>query len=39
MTDIYLITNHAVSPNMYYVGRTDGDLDKRFVEHVRLASR
>lgn len=39
MTNIYLITNHAVTPNMYYVGRTDKNLEERFKQHVRLASR
>jgi group I intron endonuclease len=39
MTNIYLITNRAVTPNMYYIGRTNKELEKRFEEHIRLASR
>ena len=33
---IYLITNTAVNPYMYYVGLTKFDLDKRLQEHVAL---
>lgn len=33
---IYLITNTAVEPNMYYVGITKNELDKRLQEHVSL---
>jgi len=39
MINIYLITNNAVSPKMYYVGRTKKPLDERLTEHVRMASR
>jgi group I intron endonuclease len=33
---IYLITNTAVNPYMYYVGLTKFDLDRRLQEHVSL---
>jgi len=33
---IYLITNTAVNPYMYYVGLTKFDLDRRLQEHVAL---
>ena len=33
---IYLITNTAVNPHMYYVGLTKFDLDRRLQEHVSL---
>jgi group I intron endonuclease len=33
---IYLITNTALNPYMYYVGLTKFDLDKRLQEHVSL---
>jgi group I intron endonuclease len=33
---IYLITNTAVNPNMYYVGLTKNKLDRRLQEHITL---
>jgi hypothetical protein len=33
---IYLITNTAVNPNMYYVGLTKNELDRRLREHITL---
>ena len=33
---IYLITNTAVSPHMYYVGLTKKELNKRLQEHITL---
>lgn len=39
MINIYLITNNAVSPKMYYVGRTKKSLDERLTEHVKMASK
>jgi group I intron endonuclease len=33
---IYLITNTAVNPHMYYVGLTKNELDKRLREHITL---
>jgi len=33
---IYLITNTAVNPYMYYVGLTKNELDKRLREHITL---
>jgi group I intron endonuclease len=39
MTNIYLITNLAVFPNMYYVGKTIDSLEKRLHEHIRMASK
>ena len=33
---IYLITNTAVNPHMYYVGLTKNELDKRLQEHITL---
>lgn len=39
MINIYLITNHAVSPKKVYVGRTKKSLEERFSEHVKMASR
>ena len=31
---IYLITNTAVNPHMYYVGLTKNELDRRLQEHI-----
>jgi group I intron endonuclease len=33
---IYLITNTAVNPHMYYVGLTKNELDRRLQEHIIL---
>ena len=33
---IYLITNTAVNPLMYYVGLTKNELDRRLQEHITL---
>lgn len=33
---IYLITNTAVNPHMYYVGLTKNELDRRLQEHITL---
>jgi len=33
---IYLITNTAVNPHMYYVGLTKNELDRRLHEHITL---
>ena len=33
---IYLITNTATNPHMYYVGMTKNELDKRLQEHITL---
>lgn len=36
---IYLITNKAVEPNMYYVGETKLSIEERFLQHVRMGRR
>ena len=33
---IYLITNTAVNPHLYYVGLTKNKLDRRLQEHITL---
>jgi group I intron endonuclease len=33
---IYLITNTAVNPHMYYIGLTKNELDRRLKEHITL---
>ena len=33
---IYLITNTAVNPHMYYVGLTKNELDRRLQEHIAI---
>lgn len=33
---IYLITNTAVNPHIYYVGLTKNELDRRLQEHITL---
>lgn len=34
--NLYLITNTAVNPYMYYVGLTKNELDRRLQEHITL---